>query len=70
MPPARSSIVDNVFATPLLQQPLELGADIVVYSATKHIDGQGRCLGGVVLAREKFIEDQLAHASCARPVRR
>ena len=42
-------IVDNVFATPLLQKPLELGADIVVYSATKHIDGQGRCLGGVVL---------------------
>src|SRR4029079_897266 len=42
-------VVDNVFATPLLQRPLELGADIVVYSATKHIDGQGRCLGGVVL---------------------
>ena len=42
-------IVDNVFATPMLQKPLELGADIVVYSATKHIDGQGRCLGGAVL---------------------
>ncbi|MEK0085260.1 O-succinylhomoserine sulfhydrylase [Benzoatithermus flavus] len=41
-------IVDNVFATPILQQPLELGADIVVYSATKHIDGQGRCLGGLI----------------------
>jgi Cystathionine beta-lyases/cystathionine gamma-synthases len=39
-------IVDNVFATPLLQRPLEMGADIVVYSATKHIDGQGRSLGG------------------------
>ena len=52
-------IVDNVFATPLLQRPLELGADIVVYSATKHIDGQGRCLGGVVLADEKFVADHL-----------
>ena len=41
-------IVDNVFATPLLQQPLELGADLVVYSGTKHIDGQGRCLGGLI----------------------
>src|SRR5690606_34057230 len=39
--------VDNVFATPLLQKPLKLGADVVLYSATKHIDGQGRCLGGV-----------------------
>ena len=52
-------IVDNVFATPLLQKPLELGADVVVYSATKHIDGQGRCLGGVVLADEKFVADHL-----------
>ncbi len=43
-------VVDNVFATPLLQRPLELGADVVVYSATKHIDGQGRCLGGVILS--------------------
>ena len=42
-------VVDNVFATPLLQRPMKLGADVVVYSATKHIDGQGRCLGGVVL---------------------
>jgi O-succinylhomoserine sulfhydrylase len=49
-------IVDNVFATPLLQQPLRLGADCVVYSATKHIDGQGRCLGGIVLASEAFIQ--------------
>jgi O-succinylhomoserine sulfhydrylase len=49
-------IVDNVFATPLLQRPLELGADIVVYSATKHIDGQGRCLGGVVLGDAKYID--------------
>ena len=52
-------IVDNVFATPILQKPLTLGADIVVYSATKHIDGQGRCLGGVVLADEKFVADHL-----------
>jgi O-succinylhomoserine sulfhydrylase len=52
-------VVDNVFATPLLQQPLALGADVVVYSATKHIDGQGRCLGGAVLASEKFIKEDL-----------
>ena len=50
-------VVDNVFATPLYQSPLELGADCVVYSATKHIDGQGRVLGGVILASEKFIMD-------------
>jgi O-succinylhomoserine sulfhydrylase len=49
-------VVDNVFSTPLWQRPLELGADCVVYSATKHIDGQGRCLGGVVLASEDFIQ--------------
>ena len=49
-------VVDNVFATPLYQRPLELGADCVVYSATKHIDGQGRCLGGVVLASNDFID--------------
>jgi O-succinylhomoserine sulfhydrylase len=52
-------VVDNVFATPLLQQPLAFGADVVVYSATKHIDGHGRCLGGAVLASEKFIKDDL-----------
>ena len=52
-------VVDNVFATPLLQKPLKLGADVVVYSATKHIDGQGRCLGGVVLADKQFIADNL-----------
>jgi len=51
--------VDNVFATPLWQSPLALGADCVVYSATKHIDGQGRCLGGVILASEKFIQDNI-----------
>src|SRR6202795_1420234 len=49
-------VVDNVFSTPLWQRPLELGADCVVYSATKHIDGQGRCLGGVILASEEFIQ--------------
>jgi O-succinylhomoserine sulfhydrylase len=49
-------IVDNVFATPLWQSPLTLGADCVVYSATKHIDGQGRCLGGIILASEEFIQ--------------
>ena len=52
-------IIDNVFATPLLQRPLELGADIVVYSATKHIDGQGRCLGGAVLGSEAYCMDTL-----------
>ncbi|RDD61810.1 O-succinylhomoserine sulfhydrylase [Ferruginivarius sediminum] len=54
-----SVIVDNVFATPLLQKPLAFGADVVVYSATKHIDGQGRCLGGAVLGCESFINDTL-----------
>jgi O-succinylhomoserine sulfhydrylase len=50
-------VVDNVFATPLYQSPLKLGADVVVYSATKHIDGQGRVLGGCILASEKIIVD-------------
>ncbi|WP_353185137.1 O-succinylhomoserine sulfhydrylase [Bosea sp. (in: a-proteobacteria)] len=49
-------VVDNVFATPLFQRPLALGADIVVYSATKHIDGQGRCLGGLILGSKAVIE--------------
>lgn len=48
-------VVDNVFATPVFQRSLELGADVVIYSATKHIDGQGRCLGGVVLGTKEFI---------------
>jgi O-succinylhomoserine sulfhydrylase len=52
-------IVDNVFATPLWQSPLALGADVVVYSATKHIDGQGRCLGGIILSSEKFITEHI-----------
>lgn len=53
------TVVDNVFATPLGQRPIELGADIVVYSATKHIDGQGRCLGGVVLGPQDYIDETL-----------
>jgi O-succinylhomoserine sulfhydrylase len=52
-------VVDNVFATPLLQKPMALGADVVVYSATKHIDGQGRALGGAILASEKYLKDDL-----------
>ena len=52
-------VVDNVFATPLLQKPIPLGADVVVYSATKHIDGQGRCLGGAILGRREWVETEL-----------
>ena len=52
-------MIDNVFATPILQHPLELGADVVVYSATKHIDGQGRCLGGVILSSKQWIDENL-----------
>src|SRR5260370_19045461 len=52
-------IVDNVFATPIWQSPLGLGADVVVYSATKHIDGQGRCLGGIILSSESFIAEHI-----------
>ncbi len=52
-------VVDNVFATPVYQRPGELGADVVVYSATKHIDGQGRCLGGVILGSEDWIAENL-----------
>ncbi|PKP79425.1 MAG: O-succinylhomoserine sulfhydrylase [Alphaproteobacteria bacterium HGW-Alphaproteobacteria-2] len=52
-------IADNVFATPVLQRSLALGADVVIYSATKHIDGQGRCLGGVVLGNRDFIRGTL-----------
>ncbi len=52
-------IVDNIFATPLLQRPLELGADIVVYSTTKHLDGHGRTLGGAILGPEEFLQEEL-----------
>jgi O-succinylhomoserine sulfhydrylase len=62
-------IVDNVFATPVLQRPLELGADLVVYSATKHIDGQGRCLGGAILCdrtlRAEVLQPYLKHTGPA-----
>ena len=53
-------VVDNVFASPILQKPLQLGADVVVYSATKHIDGQGRCMGGAILASEEFVNETLS----------
>ncbi|MCG9917421.1 MAG: O-succinylhomoserine sulfhydrylase [Phenylobacterium sp.] len=62
-------VVDNVFATPIFQKPLELGADIVVYSATKHIDGQGRVLGGAILGGEEVMlesyKDILRHTGPA-----
>ncbi|MBT5518564.1 MAG: aminotransferase class V-fold PLP-dependent enzyme, partial [Rhodobiaceae bacterium] len=54
-------VVDNVFATPVLQKPFQFGADMVVYSATKHIDGQGRCLGGVILGSTSYVKDELAN---------
>jgi len=52
-------VIDNVFATPILQKPREMGADVVVYSATKHIDGQGRVMGGCILCDEDFFTDHL-----------
>jgi O-succinylhomoserine sulfhydrylase len=52
-------VVDNAFASPAQQRPMEFGADIVVHSSTKYIDGQGRCLGGVILCREDFLKDHL-----------
>ncbi|MBT5187476.1 MAG: O-succinylhomoserine sulfhydrylase [Kordiimonadaceae bacterium] len=52
-------VVDNVFATPLLQKPMQMGADIVIYSSTKHIDGQGRCLGGCILTSDEIMEEQI-----------
>lgn len=54
-------VVDNVFATPILQRPFECGADIVIYSATKHIDGQGRCLGGIILGKQDYIDNELSN---------
>jgi O-succinylhomoserine sulfhydrylase len=51
------TVIDNVFATPIFQKPLTLGADVVVYSATKHIDGQGRVLGGAILGNEALLEE-------------
>jgi O-succinylhomoserine sulfhydrylase len=52
-------IVDNIFATPVLQRPLDLGADVVVYSTTKHLDGQGRTLGGAILGPASFVQEEL-----------
>ena len=52
-------VVDNIFATPILQRPLEYGADVIVYSGTKHMDGQGRVLGGAIMSTRKFKDDQL-----------
>ena len=63
-------IVDNVFATPIFQKPLQLGADIVVYSATKHIDGQGRVLGGAVLGANALCWTRPTATSSATPARR
>ena len=54
-----TTVVDNIFASPVLQQPVKLGADIIVYSGTKHIDGQGRVLGGAILGSNKFKENIL-----------
>ncbi len=52
-------VVDNIFATPILQRPLAYGADVIVYSGTKHMDGQGRVLGGAIMSTRKFKEEQL-----------
>lgn len=52
-------VVDNVFATPVLQKPITMGADVVIYSATKHIDGQGRCLGGCILTNDALMEETI-----------
>ena len=54
-------VVDNVFATPVLQKPMQMGADMTIYSATKHIDGQGRCLGGIVLGSQDYVKNELAN---------
>ena len=54
-----TTIVDNIFASPVLQQPVKFGADIVIYSGTKHIDGQGRAMGGAICSTKKFKEDIL-----------
>ena len=58
---------DNVFSTPLFQKPLQLGADCVVYSATKHIDGQGRCMGGVVAGRGEQMKEVVGFLRTAGP---
>lgn len=60
-------VVDNCFCTPALQRPFEFGADIVIHSATKYLDGQGRCMGGVVLGRNELMEEVLAFVRSAGP---
>jgi len=60
-------VVDNVFCTPALQKPLALGADLVVHSATKYLDGQGRCLGGVVVGSKALVDEVLAFIRSAGP---
>ena len=60
-------VVDNCFCTPVLQQPFKLGADVVIHSATKYLDGQGRCVGGAVVGGEKLLEDVFAFLRTAGP---
>ena len=60
-------VVDNCFCTPALQRPLALGADIVIHSATKYLDGQGRCMGGVVLGRSELMDEVLGFVRSAGP---
>lgn len=60
-------VVDNCFCTPALQQPLKLGADLIIHSATKYIDGQGRCLGGVVAGPKKYVDEVLGFIRSAGP---
>ena len=60
-------VVDNCFCTPALQRPLELGADLIIHSATKYIDGQGRCLGGVVAGPKQYVDEVLGFIRSAGP---
>lgn len=60
-------VVDNCFCTPVLQRPFELGADIVIHSATKYLDGQGRCIGGVVIGPDKLMEEVYGFLRSAGP---
>lgn len=59
--------VDNCFCTPALQKPLDFGADIIIHSATKYLDGQGRCLGGVVLGRQELMDEVLSFVRAGGP---
>jgi O-succinylhomoserine sulfhydrylase len=60
-------VVDNCFCTPALQQPLKLGADLIIHSATKYLDGQGRCMGGVVAGRSQLVDEVLSFIRSAGP---